>query len=72
MSTVDLAKSIGQLTGYVRNTTHDSVQGEVQSESQSSIDEFMRELKGVAGRVDQIDYHEIEVKAGEHTFKATR
>ena len=72
MSTVDLARRhFGKdLTGYVRNTDRDTVEGEAQGDK-STVENFVKELeRGPAGRVDKVTTKEIDVKSGETRFSA--
>lgn len=70
MTTVDVAEHIGELTGYVRNTDADTVQGEVQG-SQAKIDKFIKAVeKAPVGRVDRVETKQVEEKSGETGFHA--
>ncbi|BFZ57286.1 hypothetical protein PYCC9005_004337 [Savitreella phatthalungensis] len=78
MSTVDLARSLSpqssnpsnQLTGYVRNTTQGSVEGEVQAADEKIVQQFIDHLKkSPAGRVDKVETREIEEKRDETRFQ---
>ena len=72
MSTVDIARRqfAGKLTGFVRNTDRDTVEGEAQGEK-GTVDAFVKELeKGPAGRVDKVETKEIADKSGETRFSA--
>ncbi|CCG81960.1 protein of unknown function [Taphrina deformans PYCC 5710] len=69
-TTQDLAQHIGSLTGYVRNTDRDTVEGEAQGTS-ARLDKFISGLeKSPAGRVDRVERHDVDEVSGENSFTA--
>lgn len=78
MSVVDLVRSHfptsdapTAVVGFVRNTERDTVEGEAQSPSQASLDDFVKQLEaGPAGRVDRVETKVIAEKDGETRFSA--
>lgn len=70
MSTVDLARRLGHLTGFVKNSTEfrDRVTGEVQG-PKDNIDRFVKGLRaGPAGRVERVETGELGEVPGESGF----
>jgi len=65
---VSQAKSHG-VTGWVRNTDDDSVEGEVQG-SQEAVKKFLKDIdEGPrAAKVMKVDNKEIPLKDGESSF----
>ncbi|ODQ49845.1 Acylphosphatase [Saitoella complicata NRRL Y-17804] len=66
--TIDLAKSIGGITGYCRNTSNDTVQGEAQSTNPAILKDFVKGLYEGPGRVDDVKQKEIQQVSGETGF----
>lgn len=70
-TTTELARHLGSLTGHVRNSSHDTVLGEVQG-SRDKIDAFVRALEGSpAGKVERVQVESVEEVARESGFRQT-
>ncbi|KAL0488682.1 acylphosphatase [Acrasis kona] len=72
-NTVDMAKSLGSITGFVRNTQHNTVEGEAQGDNEK-ISQFIKNLeKGYPpSRVDKVETKEVDEKSGETSFKQVK
>lgn len=71
MTATDIARHIGSLTGFVKNSNHKTVEGEVQG-AREKIDKFIAALeKSPAGRVERVERHEMEEVRGEDDFRQT-